>query len=104
MDSDSIEKGFIVRALTNTGTIALDQCIQEEKVVLSKMSLFDKIRFQKMWIRKTTRDPLTDYWKQDPSSYRFVKIDMTEISSVVVTAMTENGAKLDVDFSLEVFQ
>ena len=45
-------KGFFVKALTKVGTDALDKCIQEEEVELSKRSLLERMKFHKIWIQK----------------------------------------------------
>jgi hypothetical protein len=99
-------KGFVVRALTEIGTVALDQCIQEEKVELCKRSLLDRMKFHKIWIRKTTRDPLTDSWFINPDAERFVFIDknfsIARIVSDVDIAMIKNGCKKDIDYIVEV--
>lgn len=98
--------GFKIVALNKKGTEALDQCIQEGNIELSKKSLLDRIKFNKIWIRKTTRNPLTDIWIINPNALRFLRMDpnfsIDIIISEVELAMRSNGAEKDIDYALEV--
>ena len=95
-------KGFVVTALTKKGTVALDQCIQEEKIELAKKNLLERMKFHKIWIRKTSRNPLTDSWMINPDAVRFLNIDLDELVAEVDHAMLLNGATKDLDYKVEV--
>lgn len=98
--------GFVITALNKTGTLALDQCIQEEKVELSKKSLIERLKFNKIWDRRTTRNPLTDSWFVNKDAIRFMRMDknfsINLIVDGVVQAMLLNGAVKDIDYTIEV--
>jgi hypothetical protein len=99
-------KGFVVTALTQIGTVGLNQCIQEEKVELQKRSLLERMKFHKIWIRITSRNPLTDSWMINPDAERFVFMDKSfsikRLVSEVDLAMIKNGCMKDVDYYVEV--
>lgn len=100
-------KGFIVTAITKEGTDALDRCIQDEKVELSKQSLIDRLKFHTIWIRKTSRNPLRDEWMVHPDAERILALDkdfsIERCVSEVDNAMVLNGAQRDIDYSVEVY-
>lgn len=99
-------KGFVVTAVTVQGTDALDQCIQEEKVELSKRSLLDRMKFKKIWIQVIKRNPLSYSMMINKDAERFVFMDknfsLDKCASEVVVAMSLNDAHKDIDYTLEV--
>jgi len=98
--------GFRVVALNDVGTKALQGALQEEKQELSKRSYLDRLKFKKIWIRKTTQDPLTDEWTVNPDAIRFLRMDKSfsieAVAENVEQAMLLNGAQKGTDYSLEV--
>ena len=99
--------GFKIVSLTKVGSDALDVCIQEEKRELLKKSFLDRMKFKKIWIRKTERIPLTvDSWTVHPDALRFLQMDknwsIERIVSEVIIAMQLNGAENTIDYFIEV--
>ena len=95
-------KGFVITALTDHGTNVLDQQIQEGKIEIAKKSLLERIKFHKIWIRETTRNPLTDSWQIYPDAVRLVNIDLDQVVAEVDRSMLENGAERGIDYDVEV--
>lgn len=99
-------KGFVVTTLTQIGTVGLDQCIQENKIVLSKQSLLDRMKFHKIWIQEIKRNPLSYSMMINPDAERFVfmdpKFSLEKCASEVHVAMIMNGCKKDIDYCVEV--
>lgn len=99
-------KGFVVKALTLRGRTALDVCIQEGVRELCKRSLLERMKFHKIWIRKISRNPLTDSWTIHPDAERLLLQSnprlIVECVSEVKVAMKKMGAEVNVDFVVEV--
>jgi len=97
--------GFYVKSLTKKGENALDLCIQEETVELQKRSLLERMKFNKIWVRKATRNPLA-YWCSihEDAQRMLLRANPTLIKECigqVKIAMKKNGAELGIDFYVE---
>lgn len=99
-------KGFVVVALSDVGVRALDQCIQEEKVELSRQPLLDRLKFKRVWVQEIKRNPLTYSMLIHPDAERLLLESnpnlISDCVSEVKVAMFKNGASLHVDFTVEV--
>ena len=98
--------GFTIKTLTQKGVEALEQCMREEEAELKKMNVLDKMKFKRMWIRHTSKNPLTDCWTVHPNAIRFLRLDPSFLIKTVVKdvhiAMLINGALKDKDYVVTV--
>jgi hypothetical protein len=97
-------KGFKIVALTKRGTSALNICIQENRVELSRQSYLNRMKFHKIWTEQISANPLTLIMSINPDAERFVFMDpnfsIKLCMDQVVDAMVLNDADIN-DFFIE---
>ena len=96
--------GFIIETLTDDGIKALDQCLQEQKIVLASKNTFQRKVFAKIWIEQITRNPLKYVLTFNPDAKKFIdyKKLILEGADAVDVAMQKNGSTKGVDYFVDV--